>query len=363
MAPKNLKATFALQQELKSNNDDANQHVKANGTSLRSYTLYLIRHGEAFHNVQEKIAEKEAEALALAQGLSPAEVHLKMMLARQRILDDPAFFDSPLTAGGIQQAHEASAKLYSMIFPLPTEVFVSPLQRTLQTAAHLFVPEHHSNVRVREELRERLTGRPADNRYSSSVLASRKSFARFSFKNLRQNSLKMEFDIDSFNGSDEGDSELLPMFDDMGNVHLGETADEDDSELPIDGGDDLGPDFGLGIDIDVDPMASDLDRSECRTLDASATSMSSSMSSSRNVQRCMELEKDLQIRAGKLLSILCDSESCSVAVLSHKAYLRALERGVFGREEASEFGNCEIRVYTITLDTSSKSLVKTERLL
>lgn len=133
----------------------------------RSYILYLIRHGEALHNVQEKLAEEAAQEEGKKLNLSPLEIKQRMELARHQVLEDPAFFDSPLTERGVQQAREASTKLYAMQRPLPTEVFVSPLQRTLQTAAHLFVPEHHTSIRVREELRERLTGRPADNRYSS----------------------------------------------------------------------------------------------------------------------------------------------------------------------------------------------------
>ena len=178
------------------------------GGHERSYTLYLIRHGEALHNVHEKLAEQKAKQDGLAQGLSPDEIAHAVECARQAVLDDPAFFDSPLTDRGIQQAHEASTRLYAMSLPLPTEVFVSPLQRTLQTAAHLFVPEQHASIRVREELRERLTGRPADNRYASSVLASRQSFARFSFKNLRRHSMLMGDDDGDRGDSDEiGDIE------------------------------------------------------------------------------------------------------------------------------------------------------------
>jgi hypothetical protein len=59
--------------------------------------------------------------------------------------------------------------------PPPTEVLVSPLQRTLQTADLVF-PDH-CNIRVRDELRERLTGRPADNRMAT-FLAEQK-FSHF----------------------------------------------------------------------------------------------------------------------------------------------------------------------------------------
>lgn len=318
----------------------------------RSYTLYLIRHGEALHNVQEKAAQEEAKETAQRQGLSPEETERKMELARQRVLEDHSFFDSPLTTNGIKQAQDAATVLYSdHSFPPPTEVFVSPLQRTLQTAAHLF--EHHPNIRVREELRERLTGRPADNRYSSSILASRKSFSRFSFANLRRSSMMLV---------DPG--ELGCSFEDD------DDDDNNGNEDAPDGDAIENKDEGLDKDLDVqlleDFIEFNLDRSkDSRQIDDHETTVSdqAAVSSRQNVEHCAELEHDMHARASKLLDILRMSHSQSIAVVSHKGYLRALERSVFGQKDAKEFGNCEIRVYKIELDTECTSVESAVRVL
>ena len=319
-------------------------------SAQRRYTLFLIRHGEAQHNVQEKIAQQQAQEEAVALGLSPSETKVRMEEARQRVLEDPKFFDSPLTERGVQQAQEASRKLYCLAprLPLPTEVFVSPLQRALETAAHVFERQDHGAVRVREELRERLTGRPADNRHASRVLAARQSFARFSFRNLRRQSLmNLGFGSKIDEESDDSQSaEVIETIIDMGVVHL-----ESETERAL-------------AEKKRDSAILRKSALEDHSVESTQTSSfgTSSVSSSNNVSSCTEQEHDMAVRAGKLLGILCGSNSESVAVVSHKAYLRALERDVFGEKSAAEFGNCEIRVYSVVLETRNKGVVSAERL-
>jgi hypothetical protein len=93
--------------------------------------------------------------------------------ARQKVLEDPSFFDAPLSYKGREQAVEARHKIIGLAernnLPLPTEVLASPLQRTLETADLIF--PGHDNILVRDELRERMTGRPADNRKSIQQLS------------------------------------------------------------------------------------------------------------------------------------------------------------------------------------------------
>lgn len=135
----------------------------------------MIRHGQASHNVEEQAAQKQAQQSCLDEGLAAdaPQTKQRMEQARQEILENPTFFDAQLSAKGNAEATSASQNLQSICTCLgidfPTEVMVSPLQRTLQTANLVF--PHHANILVREELRERLTGRPADNRASSAELS------------------------------------------------------------------------------------------------------------------------------------------------------------------------------------------------
>jgi broad specificity phosphatase PhoE len=104
----------------------------------RRRTLYLVRHGEAVHNVQEKQAQDKARQQAIAQGItSESEIQQRMETARKAVLQDPTLFDAPLTQLGQQQAQQAAQKLLQIIhngiaLP-PTEAMVSPLTRCLQT--------------------------------------------------------------------------------------------------------------------------------------------------------------------------------------------------------------------------------------
>jgi len=82
---------------------------------------------------------------------------------RKSVLKDPQFHDASLTDAGKLHALRAKTELVGLHdrgLPRPTVVLVSPLQRTLQTAALMF--PFHSSVRVCEELRERRTGLPCD---------------------------------------------------------------------------------------------------------------------------------------------------------------------------------------------------------
>jgi len=57
----------------------------------------------------------------------------------------------------------------------------------------------------------------------------------------------------------------------------------------------------------------------------------------------------LRKRTGRLAALLQRSAASSVCIISHKGYLRELERGPLGRPAASEFSNCEVRIYDIVL--------------
>jgi broad specificity phosphatase PhoE len=131
----------------------------------RRRTLYLIRHGEATHNVLEKAAQDKARAEAMELGLSPAETHEMMEEARKAVLTDASLRDAPLTDEGRKQAREAAALLEQMVSEgkahPPTEAMCSPLTRCLQTC-QILLQQYEIRAHVRLELQERQTLYPPD---------------------------------------------------------------------------------------------------------------------------------------------------------------------------------------------------------
>merc|ERR1712113_1162565 len=68
----------------------------------------------------------------------------------------------------------------------------------------------------------------------------------------------------------------------------------------------------------------------------------------------IESKTELRRRAREAMNKLLLDKHKSMAVVSHKGFLRELERGLFGVPDAAEFQNCEIRVYTISRDASGE---------
>ncbi|KAL3939043.1 MAG: hypothetical protein SGBAC_006169 [Bacillariaceae sp.] len=264
------------------------QHSDVEEKPPLELTLFLIRHGEASHNVLEKMAKEAALQQSLAEGLKADDELTKerMELARQRVLLDDKLFDAPLSDLGREEAMNTSTDLISLAkaqnLPFPEEILVSPLTRTLETANLIF--PHHSNVHVREELRERCTGKPPDSRSSTMQLRSRISFSRFSMNRLE--------------------------------------------EL-------------------------------------------ASLQQSQQQQQQHEIRKEeetkilLRERTRQLFRLLaeCPPSRKSIAVVTHKAYLRELERGPFGNPEAAEFKNGEIRVYKIRLHPETEYIEQADRIV
>jgi broad specificity phosphatase PhoE len=373
-----LAASNGSTRSISSNSDD----------ERRTYTLYLLRHGEAAHNIQEKVAMKRALEASLTDGLNAdsPEARRRMEEARQAVLEDKSFFDAPLSDKGEREAAavreliqeltcgnrstiyttddetQTSAKCCwlrpptkaltgpfvrvteSCWLPPPTEVLVSPLQRTLQTADLVF-PDH-CNIRVRDELRERLTGRPADNRMAS-FLAEQK-FSRFSFVHLRLNSF---FSVKTTVRPLPLLSTPLPRpFMKKGGVEEHDDVDCADHD------DDDGCD---GCDTDNDGKEESMPPV---TKPLNSKRLLASQESSFNADQVQEDEDKLRQRTMKLFELLAHSQHDSVVIVTHKGFLRALERGAFGQPHATEFQNCELRVYRFTMSRGSKILDQVERL-
>lgn len=159
----------------------------------RKLLLFAVRHGEAIHNVRESEASKSAEKDALERGLRDGSKELidAKEEARNEALSDPLLHDAPLSDAGRQGAADAREAILAFCMerdvPQPTLVLTSPLQRALQTAALLF-PEHPKVV-VREELRERRTGLPCDERSSIRNISRRPSFQWMWFSEVQRVSM------------------------------------------------------------------------------------------------------------------------------------------------------------------------------
>ena len=131
----------------------------------RPRTIYLIRHGEAEHNVLEAKAQAIAKKEAQKLNLSPEETWLRMEEARKSVLNDISLRDAPLTALGRQQAKEVSQKLKELVtsgkIHHPSEAMCSPLSRCLETCK-ILMEDSDFKAHIRPEIAERRTLYPPD---------------------------------------------------------------------------------------------------------------------------------------------------------------------------------------------------------
>jgi phosphohistidine phosphatase SixA len=171
--------------------DDKVKNAQDHGDE-QEILLYLIRHGEAQHNIEEKKAMENARRISIhEEGLSEDDPRVaeRMEEARKAVLNDELLRDAKLSKQGRIEARAARDQLREWIsqnsgLKYPNYVLVSPLTRTLETCAILF-PDH-TNIHVRQEIQERHTGKPPDKRSPVHRLSLRPSFQRFSMEQLQR---------------------------------------------------------------------------------------------------------------------------------------------------------------------------------
>jgi broad specificity phosphatase PhoE len=254
--------------------------------------LYLIRHGEATHNVVEKEAQAkaaaEAEALGIQRGGDAEKAMMEM--ARKAALRDLNQTDPELSSLGREQALNSRSEMSRLIsnvdspLPKPSMVFVSPLQRALQTAALVF--PNHPKVRVHGILQERQTGFACDKPSSATEMCRHEAFSFMDFG--------------------------IPLKEEAEAI-VGNNVEE----------------YRHGCAHPVEPR---------RYLSES------------NVFE-PETVVGLRRRTAKIGELLWNAEDGAVCVVSHKGFLRELEREELGRPEAKEFRPAEIRVYEVWQDS------------
>ena len=243
----------------------------------RRRTLYLIRHGEAEHNVLEAIAQKKAKKEAEELNLSQEETHERMEQARKSVLNDKSLQDAKLTERGREQAREASNHLRALIdsgqIHHPTEAICSPLSRCLETCK-ILLDDADFKAHIRPEIAERRTLYPPDKPGLDQLLRATRDDDRFSIVNLE---------------------ELRPE------------------------------------KIDDEAMV-------------------------------RESKEMLRERANDMFDLLMECEHRHVLVVSHKGFLRELERGLLEMPESPLFGNCEIRVYQVIFTIGERELFSIDRI-
>ena len=278
----------------------------------RRRTLYLIRHGEAVHNVLEKDAQQKAKAEAMKLGLSKEETWQMMEEARKAVLEDASLRDAPLTDHGREQARLAASTLEQLVAEgkahPPTEAMCSPLTRCLDTC-QILLQNYEVRAHVRQELQERQTLYPPDTPKPLEELID----------SLRTKSLRSVSD-------DEKDDD----------------DDDDNSKSSKSSSNDTTGHFILNAD-------------DWKTTPEDA----------EQEAQGRESKEMLRERASQLFDMLMEMEHRHILVVSHKGFLRELERGLLQipEEESPLFGNCEMRVYRVIFTQGDRSLHHLERLV
>jgi broad specificity phosphatase PhoE len=75
-----------------------------------------------------------------------------------------------------------------------------------------------------------------------------------------------------------------------------------------------------------------------------------------------ESKEMLRERANEMFDLLMECEHRHVLVMSHKGFLRELERGLLEMPESPLFENCELRVYRVVFTTGDRELFHLERI-
>lgn len=74
----------------------------------------------------------------------------------------------------------------------------------------------------------------------------------------------------------------------------------------------------------------------------------------------VEQKHILRGRTNLFVDLLSQQDDETLALVTHKGFLRELERGPLGRPDAGEFKNCEVRVFDVKL--FADGTVRAERL-
>lgn len=265
--------------------------------------------------------------------------------------------DPPLSELGLDEARNAKRSLEQLIaiynLPEVDEVWVSPLQRTLQTAATIFpespCPEVSNRsvascattqatcsssrvpvIRVKKEIEERKTGLACDTHSSYDKIRKRRTFKRFSISCLK-------VQLDKFA---------------LGRMSSCDTSEEEEVLLTRE----KSVSFEDAVTVWEDRAAA----MGLQTLQQSTPDNNNDgtlATATETETAAVEDKSMLRERTKKLFNLLAETESRSICMIGHKGYLRELERGPLGNADAELFQNCEVRVYRLELDISGGEVI------
>ena len=384
-------------------------------------TLYLFRHGEAVHNVLEKKAQQRAEqdARKIPGLYSEEEISERIEMARKSVLIDPKLRDAELTDYGREQAHTAARNLRNAIrgssygsdryddhddggsgndgndgnirsnatggkIHPPTEVMVSPLSRCLETCKILISDcSEIIKVSIRPEITERKTMLPPDTPHNTKLpmILSRSSKVdnRFtvssslrsldftddddpnnidqqkSSSSLRNTAVSTSIDYNNYFSNNSSDNHKIENT----NMKV-ETIQEDG-----DGADDN------DYDTDNDTDNSNENGNENENGDEKKMKQGKKQQHTTKItgsagpgdEDGVESKEMLRERASEMFDLLIDKmDHRHVMIVSHKGYLRELERGLLNMPNSPLFDNCEMRIYRVVFTQRSRQLRSLERL-
>ena len=337
----------------------------------RRRTLYLIRHGEALHNVKEREAQQAVLQEINQQGqqllLSTEEIQRRLEEARQAVLQDKTLFDAPLTQKGRQQAKQAGQTLARIvqqgIAPPPTEAMVSPLTRCLQTAKIVLSQEiiymdkgpAHCNNNTDNSNNDNNDNTDNDNNHNTD---------------------NNHNDNDNHNNNNHQNNPSKALL-----VHIRPEITERQTQYP--------PDTPQTPDQlyhwtqqqvlihDSEHKHNnnwdDKDKTTMSTPTTSTPTTSTPTSYTPTFQfhakaltghalAVEESRTQLRQRAHKLFDVLMEMNHRHILIISHKGYLREMERGLLGLTDSPLFENAEVRVYRVVFTHGERRLNSVERL-
>ena len=348
--------------------------------SSRSFTLYFIRHGEALHNRIEKLAESAAIADATSMGHDATSDHVRHAAeeARRKALESAADVeDPPLSESGLDEARCAKRELERLIeahgLPRVEEVWVSPLQRAMQTAGAIFPesfaldsassssssssarPPPPPKIRVRKEIEERKTGLACDRHTSYENIVRRLKFKKLSISCLKLDRLALGAKPSCCSLDSEGSGISSSSHDATPEQRVvGEGSPSTSSSATT---------ASVWEDRFVGGAATSALEAELRSSSPRGSSSARDHHRRRleapppgvggggGAAAAIEDKSMLRERTKKLFHLLAETDSRSICLIGHKGYLRELERGPLGNADAELFRNCEVRVYRLELDT------------
>ena len=336
----------------------------------RRRTLYLIRHGEALHNVKEREAQQAVLQEINQQGqqllLSTEEIQRRLEEARQAVLQDKTLFDAPLTQKGRQQAKQAGQTLARIvqqgIAPPPTEAMVSPLTRCLQTA----------KIVLSQEIIYMDKGSAhCNNNTDNSNDNSNDNNKDNNINNINHNT---DNNSNHHNNHQNNPSKALL-------VHIRPEITERQTQYP--------PDTPQTPDqlyhwTQQQVLIHDSEHKHNNTWDdKDKTTMSTPTTSTPTTSTptsytptfqfhakaltghalaVEESRTQLRQRAHNLFDVLMEMNHRHILIISHKGYLREMERGLLGLTDSPLFENAEVRVYRVVFTHGERRLNSVERL-